>query len=592
MKPFFYVMARRILRVLGVGVLMGMSLSSMAKTNDDSADAAKSDVYNPTEYETLLPKIDLTGLMLNQILAAEFQFKTGNWQPAYSTYLTLALRDRDPRLAKRASEIALSANQMTAALTAAELWLKQSPLLEPYRSDAELVVMRLYLQQGRFADAKPLFTRRLRLMRFDDAPIAPIFEEMMTVTDKKSALRFLQESLSRYQSYVDVHIILANAAIQANEPAIAKAEAQRALELNPDNETALLLYGRLSDELESVLSAFNEFLLSDPGNDKVRVLYAQKLMDARDFAGAQKQYQILLERNPNTGRYLYALGLSAMEAKQPQQAEKYLKDFLAVEKTAAEEVYELQARGILSEMYARQNNYSAALDAVGQSANEISRLPQISRRAYYLMKLNRAAEGRTLIAQIPVADDEQELQRLIAEVQFLRESKDKLAALTLLKNNETKFGDDADFLYEYALMAELDKQLPLMEKKLRKLIEIAPQEYRGYNALGYAFAERNIKMTEAEELLKKALELTPKNPFVMDSWGWLKFRQGNLNDAEMILQNAYSISADTDIALHLAEVLWAKDLRDDAVEILRKIKTETSKNQSLNALMKRLGLRL
>ena len=70
-----------------------------------------------------------------------------------------------------------------------------------------------------------------------------------------------------------------------------------------------------------------------------------------------------------------------------------------------------------------------------------------------------------------------------------------------------------------------------MERLLRRVIELKPDHQHAYNALGYSLAERKIRLPEASELIQKALELSPGEPFITDSLGWVEYRLGNREEA-------------------------------------------------------------
>ena len=116
--------------------------------------------------------------------------------------------------------------------------------------------------------------------------------------------------------------------------------------------------------------------------------------------------------------------------------------------------------------------------------------------------------------------------------------------------------DDVDLLYDQALLAERLGNFEAMERQLRKVIASKPDYMHAYNALGYSFADRNVRLPEARELIEKALKQSPEDPMILDSMGWVEFRMGKLNEALLLLQRAYQIRRDAEIAAHLGEVFW------------------------------------
>ena len=124
---------------------------------------------------------------------------------------------------------------------------------------------------------------------------------------------------------------------------------------------------------------------------------------------------------------------------------------------------------------------------------------------------------------------------------------------------------------------------------MRKLIRIKPEHAHAYNALGYSFAERNQRLTEAEQLIVKALQLSPDDPFIIDSMGWVLYRKGDNAGALTHLQRAFSIRPDPEIAAHLGEVLWALGRRDEARKTWQEAVKANPDNAVLAEVIKRFS---
>src|SRR5690606_41827078 len=77
-----------------------------------------------------IPDVELTRELLYQILASEIAAQRGEYTRATATYLNIARETRDPRLARRATELALAGRSLESALPAAELWHELDPASE------------------------------------------------------------------------------------------------------------------------------------------------------------------------------------------------------------------------------------------------------------------------------------------------------------------------------------------------------------------------------------------------------------------------------------------------------------------------------
>src|SRR5690606_6754845 len=109
-------------------------------------------------------------------------------------------------------------------------------------------------------------------------------------------------------------------------------------------------------------------------------------------------------------------------------------------------------------------------------------------------------------------------------------------------------------------------------------------------ALGYTFADQNRNLEEAQDLLERAMELEPDNPYILDSVGWYLFRIGDLQAALEYLQRSYEKLPEADVAAHLGEVLWAKGRRNDAMLVFRAGLAKDAQNRTLLETIKRLGV--
>ena len=121
------------------------------------------------------------------------------------------------------------------------------------------------------------------------------------------------------------------------------------------------------------------------------------------------------------------------------------------------------------------------------------------------------------------------------------------------------------------------------------MIELQPEHGQAYNALGYSFADRGIRLPEARELIDKALALMPNDTFILDSLGWVQYRQGDLAGALATLERAYGMRDDPEIGAHLGEVLWAIGRKDDAQKLLRAAQKKHPDNEPLADAVKKFA---
>ena len=133
-------------------------------------------------------------------------------------------------------------------------------------------------------------------------------------------------------------------------------------------------------------------------------------------------------------------------------------------------------------------------------------------------------------------------------------------------------------------MNRLDDALALYRNTARRW----PDSSMTLNALGYTLADRTDQYDEAEKLIKRALELDPDSPAIIDSWGWVLYRQGKNEEALVHLERAYEEFRDPEVAAHIVDVLWVLDRQADALTTLENAELLFPDSELLKSVRERL----
>ena len=214
-------------------------------------------------------------------------------------------------------------------------------------------------------------------------------------------------------------------------------------------------------------------------------------------------------------------------------------------------------------------------------------LPAQIRYADLLASKGNLKEAREHLHKLPVANDQQVAHLILAEAQILRRSKAHQEVFNLLNNGLKKLPDYPELLYDRALAADKLGKFNILEQDLRKLIQLKPDNAHAYNALGYSLAERGAQLPEALKLIRRAVELSPEDPYIMDSLGWVYYRMGNFSEGLNYLNLAFAARPDPEIAAHLGEVLWVQGAKEDAKNIWRSALEKDPGNEVLLETMQR-----
>ncbi|WP_211462608.1 tetratricopeptide repeat protein [Collimonas silvisoli] len=545
-------------------------------------------VKPPEEH---LPSVALTKEILFKVLSSEIAYQRGNWQSAYVTLLGAAQQTRDPRLARRAAEMALSAKQANEALVAIRLWRE----LAPDSEEATQYYLGFIMLSNNLAEARPILEKRLL-----DAPpqargvmMLQIQRLLARAQDKPGAFSLLEQLVAPYTSMSEAHLALAQEAFSIGNSTRAQEEAKIALNLKPDSELAILTSAQVAADNNDVERILTDFLKKYPGSREVRVAYARTLIDQKQYEKARSQFEILLKSDKQDATTLLALGLLNAQIGDLKAAERYLISYIDQLNKHPEEARDsTQALLILAQIAADRNDIDSALKWLAQVEPGDAYLDAQLRRAQLLSKRGDLDGARRVLTEIETNGEREKTQVTQVEAQLLREANHPQEAFKVLETALKAQPDNADLLYDYAMAAEKLNNLSAMESALRKLIALAPENQQAYNALGYSLADRNIRLPEALTLIQKALTLAPQDPFIVDSMGWVQYRLGNLNEAETRLRNAYSLLPDPEIGVHLGEVLWVKGQKTDAQKLWREVHQKDPQNDALKNTLVRLGAKL
>ncbi|WP_292038413.1 tetratricopeptide repeat protein [Massilia sp. UBA6681] len=567
-----------------------------AEAQSGDADTAQADDEEEAEakaraeVEARLPKVELTSSMLNQLLKAEFAFRKGDWQGPYLTMLSLAQQTRDPRLARRAAEMAVTARQADDTLAAVRLWRE----LDPQSDEATQYFVGMVVTSDNIADVEPIFVQRLKEAPADKRGVLlfQIQQLLGRAKDKDAANAMLERVIAPYNDTFEAHIVRAQAALARGDREAAQRAAQAALAVKPDSEIAVLMMAQVIGDDAKIAPMLEAFLKTHPEAREVRAAHARVLVNQKQYPQARAQFETLLKGRPDDAGNLYALGVLATQMNDAKAAEGYFTRFVEVlGRNPDDERDPTRALLILAQIADERGDVPGALawlDKVPAGTDPELLLSAQLRRAQLMAKGGDLAGGRKLLAGLKPIEPAQQAQVAVAEVQLLRDAGRLLEAYTLMEAAAKRFPKNPDLLYDFALLAEKVGRVEVMEKLLREVMALAPDNHHAYNALGYSLAERNLRLQEAYTLIAKALEMAPGDPFIMDSMGWVQYRLGKLDEAEKYLRAAYALRRDPEIAVHLGEVLFQKGQQVAAQELWREARAKDPQNDTLRSTLARL----
>ena len=542
----------------------------------------------------------LDGELFYQLLIGEINTRAGEPSAGFALILDAARKTKDPQLYQRAADIALQSRSGDAALQAAQAWRQALPASR----EANRYVLQILIALNRITETvEPLRT---------ELKLTPLMEQSQVITtlprlyarasDKKLAAGVLEQALTdplaAPATSAAAWTAVGRMRLAAGEPMGALDASERAQIAEATAEGPALLALELMDpKLPRAETLVKKYL---EGNARalpdIRMAYARNLLDTQRYAEASAQLQVVTREKPEYPEGWLVLGSLQLQDNQLAASQTSLLRY--VELAQQGEQNEQATRGLsqaylsLAQLAEKRKDFAGAESWLAKISNSQELVQAQSRRASLLARQGKLAEARQLIRALPERKPEDARIKLMAEISLLRDQKEYKSAYDLLAQAVMKFPTEPELLYDQAMMAEKLGSLAEMERLLRQLVQRKPDYHHAYNALGYSLAERNVRLPEARQLIQKALEFAPADPFIQDSLGWVEFRLGNKAEAVRIFEVAYKAKPDAEIAAHYGEVMWSLGQRDKAIAVWKEGLLLNPENETLLETLKRLRVKL
>jgi tetratricopeptide (TPR) repeat protein len=570
-----------LLALLLATLFPALALAQASDPDDDDDDDAPSlteQVAPPPLAK--LPQQDLSEQILYSLLLGEIAAQRGNPAGAAQTYLDIARQTRDPRIARRAVELAQFARAPEIALDAAKVWHEA----DPESPQGLRTVTVLLVGSKRVEDAAPYIAKLLQGK--DQAPggFMQLGQLLTQNSDKDANLRVVRKLAEPYPELPEAHFAIAQAAFAATDEALALLELTRASSIRPGWDLPVIFEAQILRRRSpaEAIDRLGGFLDKYPTARDVRLNYARILVAEKRYPEARTQFEKLLSLHKDDAEAIYGVGILAMQAKDYSTAEANLTRLLEVGFRDPNGL-----RFTLAQLAEEQKDWPRAIGWYDSIKRGEHAMPARMRTANALAKQGKIDEARKYLQQVNAGEGER-VQLQIAEAQLLRDAQLHKDAFDLLGKALAANPKQPDLMYDFALTAEKINRMDLLEANLRELIVIKPDHAHAYNALGYSLADRNERLPEARKLIEKALELAPEDYYIMDSLGWVLYRMGDLKGAAQTLRRAWKGRPDGEIGAHLGEVLWVLGEHAEAEGIWREALEASPDSDTLKQTIQRL----
>jgi tetratricopeptide (TPR) repeat protein len=551
------------------------------KTNSEmsaSADQAES-AQTP---ENTLP---FTPELMYYVLSAEVAGQRGELGLAVDLYNRASEMVDSPKLASRSAQVATLSRDKQRINRALERWAEVSP------DDADVYLMRapFLILKNDYDGAVKAINKALALAPEKKAPfLAHVSENLVEVAKQEQALNTIQRLDLYQQNDPAARFAYARLTFFYKQYDETLAKLEPLLKADPHNEEYLVLKADTLQRLgrsDEALKLISRAASRDAASEDLRFTYGKLLGENGQSDKAREIFESIQADNPDNRDVLFALGLLALEDKDGKLAKSYFSELLKVGDPSYQSAYFM---GLAEEM---NGNIDSALVWFASVPAHSGRFDQAQNNYIQLLvQRGELQKARAHLEKLRQELPQNALQYYMFEASLLREQGKGEAAFELLSDAIKEYPNNQDLRYSRAMIAESIDKLDVLESDLRWILDKDPNNAQALNALGYTLTDRTNRHQEALEMITKALEIRPGDPFYLDSLGWVYYRLGNLDKAEKYLREATQAQPDAEFIAHLGEVLWERGKQREAKQIWQKGLAQDAKNTLLIETMRRYGL--
>ncbi len=535
-------------------LLSVLAINACATTNQQVKDEAASNATTQS---------DLTGDLLYDLLLGEFAGNSGDMALSVEAYNRAAMKTQDARVAARAAYIAVYGEQYQQALDLLDRWEK----LDPDDVDVTRMYAITYLKLGQPLEAATYIQSILDAVDGNGHEKALAVKRLLAKESNTADGLIVLDALNKSETGNQHMLILqARYAAQLEKYDEALALLDRVLEIDATLADVHIIKARIllaQGKQEQAMALVALVLMEQPDNDHLRLQYARMLVEQRQFHQAKAQFNLLLTTDPENADILLSLGLLNIETGELDEASTHLNHLIDIGQKQDISNYYLGRIAQNREQHKIAIGYYLKVksgDYVFDSKLRIAGL---------FARLGRVDEG---LQQLEVLAEKQtswplRVRAYLAQGELLASKQRYTEGLEMYSRALQQKPDDADLLYARALMAEKVDRIDITEADLLKLLSTQPENANALNALGYTLADRTERLEEARDYIKRAADLVPDDPAILDSLGWVSYRLGNMQDALKWLGMAFERLEDAEIAAHYGEVLWKNNQKAEAEKV-------------------------
>ena len=311
--------------------------------------------------------------------------------------------------------------------------------------------------------------------------------------------------------------------------------------------------------------------------------HAMLLLAAQKNDAAVTELDTLASQPETAAVALRLLGLVDFQEGRLDKATQHFTELLTTGKFVDDSFYYL---GLIAE---RLGDVPRAMRFYGRVQSGDNAVAALLRASNLLESHGESPAAQELLDHLIEDEPARAPEVLAARAKIYSDAGNAKQAIEVLDRGRQEYPDSVDIRYAVASTYEDQGQVKLALRELKGVLKSRPDDPAAMNAYGYTLADHNEDLSRARALIERAYAEAPRNAAILDSLGWVLYRQGHTEEALPYLKTAYADDRGGDIAAHLGEVLWQLDRRDEAEKVWAEAAKNDSDNKLLNATRLRLG---
>lgn len=549
---------------LAISMLTGCATfeSSTADSDRSAAESGQNKIdalERPAFIENENKPDGLTAELVYDLLLSSIAFQRGEIEVASNALIRAAQSSEDPVVISRAVRMAIHSKQYEQAFNLGQRWItlqEQNHLAHIITAMA--AVMNKHSDKAIEILQKLLEEDKQRLaLRFGQ-----IGEVFIQNAEGEQALSVLQQVAAQYPKLIEGWMVVAGMAQKNKNFTVMRAALDEVLALEPDNQKAAgYQLQALAEDKNAQTKFAKQFIQQNPKAFDFRLQYARGLLRDEQEDAALDTLLDLLKKDAGNNEAINLVALLYQSKENHEQAAKYLK--LRLKTMPDDDRTRVYLANALQQLK-RYDEAKAQLNMVKDGDELFSGQRQM---AMLIEQADGIEPALEYLSSLQGKDQAQKVQLIVDRELMLKRAGRNDEALALINEGLTQYENNETLIYHRALVTVAQEDLAAHEADMRFLLERNPDNAHYYNTLGYSLLVLSDRLDEAGELITKANQLEPEDPYILDSMGWLAFKRGNIDQALVFLEKAFALDEDAEIAAHLGEVYWVKGEQDKARDI-------------------------